>query len=122
MGAAGLRPLDQTLDVCAAELAELARMADRLQTTVAVLSAGAPRVELLTECQSADLLYQRIAGLAVFMARLAGVAPNDTLIDAPGAAGCLPLADQAVRLGGLRRVGDQIPHPAPSGDMELFDG
>ena len=124
MAAAGLRPLRKTLEVCAGELAELSRLADRLQTTVAMLGAGAgqPRAELLTECQSADVLHQRIAGLALFMARLAKAAPEGALIDAAGSAGCLTLAEQAARLGGLRRAADIAAEAGPSGELELFDG
>jgi hypothetical protein len=96
-----MRPLAETLDLVAREVADLARMADRLERVIQRLAADGVRdPAALMDAQAADLLTQRLDGLAAFVGALAGAAAADVSIDVAGAARRLPLADQARRLTG----------------------
>jgi len=99
---AAARPLSQSLDLVASEVAELAKLGDRLQGVISRLAAtlGAPDPDTLEEAQAADLLSQRLAGLATFVQALAQAAPHDATLDIRAAVNALTLAEQARRLSG----------------------
>lgn len=101
-GEAVLRPMAEPMRMAAIEIAELARMSEGLQSLIARLAAceGPPPVALLVEAQSADLLSQRLAGLAAFLDALADGAPPDAKTDVSRAVFGLMLAEQARRLSG----------------------
>lgn len=96
------RPLSQSLGLVASEVAELARLGDRLQGVISRMAAtlGAPDADTLEEAQAADLLSQRLAGLAAFVQALALAAPQDATADIRAAVNALTLAEQARRLSG----------------------
>jgi len=115
-----LRPLAETLSAAAFEMAEMERLAEGLQVVIADLVAhgGVIGAHGAVECQAADALTQRLAGMAAFFRHLAVNAPPDARIDAAAAAEGLTLADQAVRLAGST-VGFE---PSNAGELELFGG
>ena len=100
--AAAARPLSQSLDLVASEVAELALLGDRIQGVISRLAAtlGAPDPDTLREAQAADLLSQRLAGLATFVQALALAAPRDATADIRAAVNALTLVEQARRLSG----------------------
>lgn len=113
-----LRPLAEPLHLAAVEIADLARVADGVQHVIARLAAGAPPdAALMADAQAADLLTQRLAGLAAFLRALSAAAPAGAVTDVHAAVMDLTLAEQARRLGGP-------PPPAanaePYGDLDLF--
>ncbi len=117
------RSVAEILVATAGEVETLAQMADDVQSAIVALSAGlgagatTGRPEALVGCQAADMLSQRLSGLALYLNCLAIAAPQDALMDSAAAALALPLADQAATLGGWSRQ-----HEAdPSGELELFD-
>lgn len=117
--AAVARPLSQSLDLVAGEVAELARLGDRLQGVISRLAAnlGAPDTDTLEEAQAADLLSQRLAGLAAFVQALANAAPRDATADIAAAVNALTLTEQARRLSSPTNP----PAPAePAGDLTTF--
>jgi len=115
------RSLRDSLFGGAFEMAELVGVADELQATVAMLCAQVSELpaEVLAGCQSADLLSQRISGMARFLAFVAVGAPRDIQIDMGAVAGKLPLGDQAARLCGAAVM---RPNEAEAGELEVFDG
>jgi hypothetical protein len=115
-----LRALSDSLGQTAAELADLVSLGDRLELMVARLmasQAGAD-VELMTEAQGADLLSQRLAGVAAFVAGLAEAAPADAYHDVLTAARGLTLAEQAARLTG---AAGGAGYGVASGELALFE-
>ena len=117
------RPIAEPLRLAALEVADLARLGDRLQGVIASLSAnrsGRPDPGLVIEAQAADLMSQRLMGLAAFLTALAEAAPADTSIDIYEAVMDLTLAEQARRLGGPSLAPAGPVAPADSGDLVLF--
>jgi hypothetical protein len=113
-----MRTLERTLQTAAAELAELAAIADHLEFDAAVFGRELDDA-LIERCQLADQLTQRLAGLTAFVAGLAERAPLDVVLDVSEGVAALKLADQAGRLTGA--VGRSEPCPAAvSGDVLLF--
>jgi hypothetical protein len=108
-----LAPLGATLRHMAQELAEARALAVRLEALVATLARHVGASDR-TDCQAADMLVQRLEGLAVYAGALAADAPDEAVIDAGRALRGLSLSDQARRLAGLEV------EPAPSGDLTLF--
>ena len=114
-----LRSFDESLGQAVVELSDLARIADRLQSVVAQLAGhGALAGEhLIGECQLADLLSQRLLGLAIFLTALAAAAPQGATIDVFDAVQDITLWEQARRLSGF------APHEAGAvgaGELALF--
>ncbi len=93
-----LRPIEQVLRDLGREIAAVRDLAERLEVVVEALGAHADPGQMV-ECQVADLLTQRLGGLALYVQTLA-VAPTSALLDIGEAAAALPLRDQARRLGG----------------------
>jgi hypothetical protein len=113
------RPIAEPLRLAAIELTELAELGDRLQHALGRLTAhlGAPDADFITEAQAADLLSQRLVGMAAFLRAIARVAPESLMADVHAAVMDLTLAEQARRLSG--------PHPPlacaqVNGDLHLF--
>ncbi|THD61027.1 hypothetical protein [Phenylobacterium sp.] len=116
-----LRPLAEPLRLAAIELADLARLGDQLQRAIGRLTEtrGVPDVEFLVEAQAADLLSQRLEGMAAFLRALADAAPEEVMTDVYAAVMELTLAEQARRL-----TGPHTPAPADSdagGELQLFE-
>ncbi len=114
------RPFAEPLRLAAIELADLARAGDQLQRVIARLAAGAGALdaELMEEAQGADLLSQRLEGMAAFLRALADAVPAGAAIDVQAAMIDLTLAEQARRL-----AGPSAKTPAAddaSGDLLLF--
>ena len=117
------RPLAEPLHLAAVELTELAALSDRLQHAMGRLTEqhGAPDAAFLTEAQAADLLSQRLTGLAAFLRVIAATAPQGVTTDVYAAVMDLTLSEQARRLGGLPpAAADPADDPADSGDFQLF--
>lgn len=117
------RPIAEPLRLAAMEVTDLARLGDRLQWVIASLSAnGGGRADpgLVIEAQAADLMSQRLMGLAAFLAALAEAAPADASIDIYDAVMDLTLAEQARRLGGPGCAPTGPIAPADGGDLVLF--
>jgi hypothetical protein len=95
-----MRPLSESLDLVAREVTDLAVLGDQLQALITrlVISAGANDPAALIEAQAADLLSQRLSGLAAFLRALANAAPSDVMADMDKALRVLTLAEQARRL------------------------
>ena len=113
------RPIAEPLRLAALELTELAELGDRLQGVLGNLTAhlGPVDPEFITEAQAADLLSQRLVGMAAFLRAIARIAPEHVMADVTAAVMDLTLAEQARRLSG--------PHPpiesAPvNGELQLF--
>ena len=101
--------LADSLDRVADEVADLVRLGDQLQAVISRLAAadGAPDAATLVEAQSADLLSQRLSGLAGFVRALADAAPSDLTTDIGAAISALTLAEQ------IHRLSAPCPHAAP---------
>lgn len=97
---AAIRPLAESLDLVAREVTDLVAVGDQLQELISrlVLSAGPSDTAALIEAQAADLLSQRLAGLASFVRALADAAPDDVAADIDDALRLLTLTEQARRL------------------------
>jgi hypothetical protein len=123
-----LRPLAEPLRLAAIELAELARLSDQLQRAIGRLTEthGAPDGEFLTEVQAADLLSQRLDGMAAFLRVIAASAPEDVTTDVHAAVMNLTLAEQARRLSGPQPAEGPRSEASPSeprqtcGELQLF--
>jgi len=115
------RPFAEPLRLAAIELADLARQGDQLQRVIARLAAGAGAVDanLMEEAQGADLLSQRLEGMAAFLRALAEAVPAGAAIDVHAAMIDLTLAEQARRLAGPAAATPSAADDA-SGDLLLF--
>jgi hypothetical protein len=95
------RPLAEVLGPVAEEIADLARMAERLQGVISrMAAAGAPDRALMVDAQAADLLSQRLDGLSAFMTALSAAAPDGLPADLGEALRRSRLSEQARRLAG----------------------
>jgi Lon protease-like protein len=97
---AAYRPLAESLDLVAREVTDLVAVGDQLQDLISrlVAAAGASDPSAMVEAQAADLLSQRLSGLAAFVRALAEAAPLDASADIDGALRLLTLTEQARRL------------------------
>jgi len=109
------QPLPDILRRTADEAADLARLSDGLQGMVARLVSEGANLRVLEDAQAADLLTQRLSGLAAILRGLARVASPDVSADIGAALAALPLADQARRL-----AGHADPAAPDTGDTLLF--
>ncbi|MGZ6014885.1 MAG: hypothetical protein ACXWKM_03995 [Phenylobacterium sp.] len=119
-----LRPLAEPLRLAAIELADLARLSDQLQRAIGRLTErhGAPDPDFLTEAQAADLLSQRLEGMAAFLRVIAASAPETVTTDVYAAVMNLTLAEQARRLSGLPPA-TELPFAEPlqsCGELQLL--
>jgi hypothetical protein len=117
-----LRPLAEPLRLAAIELADLAQLSDQLQRAIGRLteSQGAPDADFLTEVQAADLLSQRLEGMAAFLRVIAASAPENVTTDVYAAVMNLTLAEQARRLSGPPAEHAPKPSPQNCGELQLF--
>jgi hypothetical protein len=118
-GGPTLRPLAEPLHLAAIELADLARLSDRLQRSIARLTAdlGPPDAGFMTEVQAVDMLSQRLDGMAAFLRVLAAAAPPHVTTDVHAAVMGLTLAEQARRLSGAHAPPAEA---AAEGELQLF--
>lgn len=108
--------LSDSLDRVAQEVADLARMGEALQSVISRLATGPADPQTLMDAQGADLLSQRLEGLAEFVRALAQSAPAGVTTDVEAAVRALTLADQARRLTG------RLPEPEGCGEpLTLWD-
>ena len=112
-------PIGDALAVIAGELADLARLGDQVEAIIADLVGQAGKVspDLLRRCQAADLLSQRLAGVAAFVNAVGQVAPANVTFDVLAAVRTVTLADQANRLSGRSVTALQSAH----GELALFE-
>ncbi len=98
-----VRPMPRLLHLVADELADLARLGSSLEQLVGRLSADCilADAQALTDAQAADLLVQRLNGVATYVRALAGACADETAVDVLAAVADLTLAEQAGRLGDL---------------------
>jgi hypothetical protein len=119
-GAPNLRSLEDTLRAAAVELAELAAMADHLEFSASAFGRKLDEA-MIGRLQMADLLAQRLAGVALFLATVADAAPGGVSLDLGEALAGLTLADQAARLAGAELPAPSaLEPPAASGELTLF--
>ncbi|HET6969957.1 MAG TPA: hypothetical protein VFH92_02430 [Phenylobacterium sp.] len=111
------RPLAESLSLVAEEVDDLVSLAETVQTVISRLAVGAgdlPDTALMVDAQAADLLSQRLSGLAAFVRALAEAAPCDLSADIEDAVRALTLSEQARRL-----AGPLLAPPAEAGAGEL---
>ncbi|TAL31462.1 hypothetical protein [Phenylobacterium sp.] len=116
-GRAALPCLRESLDLVAQEASDLVNLGDQIQGVISrLVSAALPSdPSLLIDAQAADLLSQRLSGLANFVGALAEAAPAGLAADIEAAIRTLTLAEQARRLSGPTMS------PAPeTGEMMTF--
>lgn len=108
--------LADSLGLVAQEVADLAVLADHLQGVISrMAAAAAPDRTLMVDAQAADLLHQRLQGLASFMGALATTTPVGPAHDLAGALRGLSLTEQARRLAGAAPA-----VPEGSGELTTF--
>ncbi len=100
--AAVLPCLRESLDLVAQEADDLVELGDQIQGVISRLVGAALPSDpsLLVDAQAADLLSQRLSGLANFVKALADAAPAGLAADIGNAIRTLTLAEQARRLSG----------------------
>ncbi len=120
-GGPTFRPFAEPLRLAAIEIADLARQGDQLQRVIARLATGAGALDagLMEEAQGADLLSQRLEGMAAFLRALSDAVPAGAAIDVHAAMIDLTLAEQVRRLAGPTAPG-ATDVDAASGDLLLF--
>lgn len=103
------QPLAHLVAACARQLSEVSACCEALQQALShsLASTG-------LEAQSLDLITQRAAALAQFLAALGGDLPADWTIDPTHALKALPLTDLARALAG------QAPLEADAGELDFF--
>ena len=113
------RRLVEALGLMALELTDLVRMADQLEIAIAGLAGGlcASDPRTLADCQVADLLAQRLAGLSGFLSGLAASAPPELRVDVTQAMMTLTLGEQVRRFAGPSLHRDP---PAEAGAAVFF--
>lgn len=119
-----MRPIAEPMRLAAREAADLVQLSDGLQIVIARLAAceGLPSAELVMEGQAADLLSQRLAGLAAFLDALADAAPEDARTDVRAAVDGLLLAEQARKLSGPAAAFEPFETAdVDAGDLCLFE-
>lgn len=107
-----------SLDLVAQEVTDLVALGDQLQSLISRLVVAAPSdPSAVIEAQAADLLSQRLSGLAAFVRALAEAAPAGVGADIESALRVLTLTEQARRLSSA----SSAPTPAPdAGDVLTF--
>lgn len=101
-GRSALPCLRESLDLVAQEASDLVNLGDQIQGVISrLVSAALPSdPSLMIDAQAADLLSQRLSGLASFVGALAEAAPAGLAADIEAATRTLTLAEQARRLSG----------------------
>lgn len=117
--AAVLPCLRESLDLVAQEASDLVDLGDQIQGVISRLVGAALPSDptLLIDAQAADLLSQRLEGLANFVKALAKAAPAGLAADIEAAIRTLTLAEQARRLSGPSLT----PPPDPGEVMTFWD-
>lgn len=111
--------LRESLDLVAQEAHDLVDLGDQIQGVISRLVGAALPSDpsLLVDAQAADLLSQRLQGLANFVSALAQAAPKGLAADIEAAIRTLTLAEQARRLSGPSLA----PPPEPGEVMTFWD-
>lgn len=111
--------LRESLDLVAQEAHDLVNLGDQIQGVISrLVGAALPNdPSLLVDAQAADLLSQRLQGLANFVTKLAEAAPAGLAADIEAAIRTLTLAEQARRLSGP----SLSPPPDPGEVMTFWD-
>lgn len=109
--------LRESLDLVAQEASDLVQLGDQIQGVISRLVGAALPDDpaLLIDAQAADLLSQRLEGLANFVRALAEAAPAGLAADIENAIRSLTLAEQARRLSG-----PSLSPPPDPGEMMTF--
>jgi len=109
--------LRESLDLVAQEASDLVALGDQLQGVISrLVGASLPNdPTILIDAQAADLLSQRLSGLAGFVRALADAAPAGLAADIENAIRTLTLAEQARRLSG-----PSLAPPPETGDVMTF--
>lgn len=111
------RPLPQSLDVVAEEMAELVALAEHVQGVIARMARrAAPDTGAMVDAQAADLLSQRLEGLTGFVRALADAERSEDYAEIERAVRTLTLSEQARRLAG----GRPIPANEPVSELTTF--
>jgi len=116
-GRPAMQPLRESLDLVAREASDLVELGDQLQGVISrLVGASLPSdPSILVDAQAADLLSQRLAGLATFVRALAEAAPAGLAADIDSAIRTLTLTEQA------RRLSDPTLTPPPdTGELTTF--
>ena len=109
--------LRESLDLVAQEASDLVQLGDQLQGVISrLVGASLPSdLSILVDAQAADLLSQRLSGLAAFVRALAEAAPAGLAADIDNAIRTLTLAEQARRLSG-----PSLTPPPETGELMTF--
>jgi hypothetical protein len=112
-----MRCLRESLDLVAQEAHDLVNLGDQIQGVISRLVGAALPSDptLLVDAQAADLLSQRLSGLATFVTALAEAAPAGLAADIEAAIRSLTLAEQARRLSG-----PSLSPPPDTGEVMTF--
>ncbi len=118
---AQLEPAWQVMERIERELCDIARAIDRNQSLVAATAASLPEVgpAVLRAVQEADLLSQKVAGIAEYLAALSSSLPSDLEIDTGAALAGVKLAELGRRLSPIADQADGE-GDAGFGDCDLF--
>lgn len=114
-------PLAEVLSRVEKELAEMARLVDHNQSLIARLTwaVGATDPSYVTAMQEADLVSQKLDGIAGFLRAIATALPADLHVDTHSATGDLLLAELTRKIGARGRDkahdGSQL-----AGEFDLF--
>lgn len=103
------------------ELAEMARLVDHNQSLIARLtwSVGGADPSYVTAMQEADLVAQKLDGIAGFLRAIANSVPPDFQVETHRASTDLLLAELTRKIGAKGgEKADAVPHSA--GDFDLF--
>lgn len=113
----GTACLRESLDLVAQEATDLVELGDQLQGVISRLVGAALPSDpsILVDAQAADLLSQRLSGLATFVRALAEAAPAGLAADIDNAIQTLTLAEQARRLSG-----PSLAPPPDTGELMTF--
>lgn len=114
-------PLADVLSRVEGTLAEMARLVDHNQSLIARLTwtAGAADPSYVAAMQEADLVSQKLDGIAGFLRAIAKALPADFHVETHRATGALLLADLTHKIGAR---GGEKAHDAgqAAGDFDLF--
>lgn len=102
------------------ELTDMARLVDQNQSLIARLTwnAGAADPGYVKAMQEADLISQKLAGIADFLRTMADTVPADFHVETHRATGNLRLAELTRKIGARGREMGNPDHQA--GDFDLF--
>lgn len=114
-------PLAEVMLRIERELSDMARLVDHNQSLIARLTwdAGAADAGYVKAMQEADLISQKLAGIADFLRTMADAVPADFQVETHRATGSLRLAELTRKIGARGR---EVDHGGKhgAGDFDLF--